>query len=380
MRPEVLAFVWVYPNQRGFHPYIYRLHSLLAHFDTRVVVNDSASIPKLELPPDRCLVVPCGSSSLGAQGVYGLCMAATRARLRPERTVFLASLFAPFLAVARPSRSALFWEEHPLHAYPQHPRGRIATLKRIKNAAMLRLYYAGARAAGAVMPTGVDMVEDLRGHGCISTRIHDIPLGVDPLFAPPSIGDAPPRPKTDVLRLVCVGRLTEERGGPILFDALAAVNRNGIKVHLTLPGPDEWDRAYIAKRSADPAIRNALTVRDRPLRGAYIAQLRHEDVGFCLTADTPYRAFGVQTKLFEFLAAGLPVIANDLITHTRYLKHGHDSWLVNFTAASVAEALEMLWRERDTLLPKLRAGAAESGRAYMWPALESQFLRIVRSL
>jgi glycosyltransferase involved in cell wall biosynthesis len=379
-RPEVLAFVWVYPNQRGFQPFICRLRSLLANFDTLVVVNDATSIPNLELPPDRCLDMPCRSSSLGALAGYGLRMAALLARLRPERTVFLASIFAPFVAVARPARSALFWDEHPLHAYPQQPRGRPVRLKRIKNAAMLRLCYAGARAAGALMPTGVDMVEDLRRHGCPSVRIHDIPLGVDPLFtAAASRGREPSQPKTDRLRVLCVGRLTEDRAGPLLFDALAVVNREGIKVDLSILGADAWDRAYIAKRSADPAIRDALTIRERPPRDAYIAQLHQADAGYCLIADTPYR-FGVQTKIFEFLAAGLPVLANDIPTSTRYLEHGRNSWIVKYSAASLAEALEMLWRERDTLLPRLRAGAEESGRAYLWPALEPRFLNIIRSL
>lgn len=52
-------------------------------------------------------------------------------------------------------------------------------------------------------------------------------------------------------------------------------------------------------------------------------------------------------KVFEFLAAGLPVIANDIQTHTKYLSDGVNSLIIPYEAGAFADAMLRLIENPD---------------------------------
>ncbi len=112
-------------------------------------------------------------------------------------------------------------------------------------------------------------------------------------------------------RLAYVGAITRHRGAIEMVDVLGALDRPGeADVRLTLIGPvgesglDEEMRG----RAGWPRV-DQLGLCDRSTVAAELARAR---VGFVLWHPTRKHAEGaVPVKLFEYLAAGLPVIASD---------------------------------------------------------------------
>lgn len=110
-------------------------------------------------------------------------------------------------------------------------------------------------------------------------------------------------PNRKAKKLVYVGRLSAEKGVPILFDSLANLKARGYEVKLTLLGDGE-DRQYLENLARET------NVSDRVSFGGFVDQetiaktLRESDI-FVL----PSFAEGIPVALMEAMAIGIPVIA-----------------------------------------------------------------------
>jgi glycosyltransferase involved in cell wall biosynthesis len=103
------------------------------------------------------------------------------------------------------------------------------------------------------------------------------------------------------------------------------------------------------------------------------------DAGLCLWEDLPWYRFNPPTKLFEYLVAGLPVLASNIRTHTEYIRDGHNGLVFDYSAAGLARAIERLWQQRASLAD-LKQRARASSDAYLWPAIEPAFLHSVQKV
>ena len=71
-------------------------------------------------------------------------------------------------------------------------------------------------------------------------------------------------------------------------------------------------------------------------------------------------------KLFEYMAAGLPVLAMRMPCHADVVCDGEYAfWVEQPDVASVRSALRQVWRERDSL-SRLGSEAARAARAWTW--------------
>ncbi|MFL0800334.1 MAG: glycosyltransferase family 4 protein [Agarilytica sp.] len=110
-------------------------------------------------------------------------------------------------------------------------------------------------------------------------------------------------PERKATKLVYVGRLSAEKGVPILFESLNLLKAQNIEVELTLLGDGE-DRSFLEDLARE------MNVDDRVIFGGFVDQ---ETIASTLRASDifvlPSFAEGIPVALMEAMAIGIPVIA-----------------------------------------------------------------------
>lgn len=180
-------------------------------------------------------------------------------------------------------------------------------------------------------------------------RIGIARCGVDSLF----LDDSALAPIPATPRLVCVARLSAQKGLPLLIEAAAALHARGVDFHLTLCGDGEL-RGTIESAIAAAGIGERVTLAGNC---DAITVRRHltEARAFVL----PSFAEGLPVVIMEALALGRPVIAS-AIAGTPELVDASCGWLIPAgSAEALVEAMAAaLAAETETLT---RMG--ETGRA-----------------
>lgn len=110
-------------------------------------------------------------------------------------------------------------------------------------------------------------------------------------------------PKGTARKLVYVGRLSAEKGLPILFDSLNQLKSRGTVVDLTILG-DGPDRRYLESMVSDMGLGGQVEFTGFVDQDTIAETLRNGDI-FVL----PSFAEGIPVALMEAMAIGLPVIA-----------------------------------------------------------------------
>jgi len=167
--------------------------------------------------------------------------------------------------------------------------------------------------------------------------------------------DASPRPAPNRPKLVCVGRLTPEKGCLILLEAVRRVADRGRPVEVELIG-DGPQRGAIEAAIARLGLTGSVAVK---------GWLGSDAVAGAITSARalvlPSFAEGLPVVLMEALAMGRPVVTTRIAAVAELVEPGVSGWLVNAgDPASLAEAIgEVL----DAAPPTLdRMGAAGRDR------------------
>jgi len=179
-------------------------------------------------------------------------------------------------------------------------------------------------------------------------KIRVVRCGVDASFQP-SASLPPCRP-----RLVCVGRLAEQKGQLVLIQAAAILSEDGIDFELVLVG-DGPMRSEIEALIARLGLgRNVVLAGWKS--GAEVRRAILESRALVL----PSFAEGLPVVLMESLALGRPVVTTYIAGIPELIRHGVNGWLVPAgSVADLAHALrEVLAADPDDLARMGRDGAA----------------------
>jgi glycosyltransferase involved in cell wall biosynthesis len=168
--------------------------------------------------------------------------------------------------------------------------------------------------------------------------------------------------ETDTLFLT-QGLLTRGRGLSLLLDAFRKVPKNR---HLFIVGSGPLEAQVRAACANSPNIHwHPMVPSDSVLEmtaGADFGLALIEPI--CLS----YR-FATPNKLFEYISAGVPVIASRLPAMSEILKDGGMGWLVDPNVESIASLVASLDRTYSTLA-KQRAGNAKD--RFVWESQEGE--------
>ena len=155
------------------------------------------------------------------------------------------------------------------------------------------------------------------------------PLGIDPAeFAPKE------RRKTDssTVQLLCVGRLSEEKGQALLLEAVAALSARGLSVELHLVG-DGPDRRWLEEHARQLGVSSQVVFEGWIDQPGLMALYSNTDI-FVLSS----LAEGIPMVLIEAMAQEKPCVAPCIAGIPELIEHGVSGLL--FSVADVGDLSE----------------------------------------
>jgi glycosyltransferase involved in cell wall biosynthesis len=157
------------------------------------------------------------------------------------------------------------------------------------------------------------------------------------LFARPD--GAPPRPTAD---LVYLGGLSERAGIFVLLDALEILAGSGIKPTVRLAGYTDGAKGLA---TIDAALRKRGLCEQVEFHGRLAhtqvpGWLRAGRIGLVMLQAVPKFMKNIPSKMFEYWACGLPVLASDLPPIRQFLVEGENGYL--FAPASAPRLAERI--------------------------------------
>jgi phosphatidyl-myo-inositol alpha-mannosyltransferase len=190
-----------------------------------------------------------------------------------------------------------------------------------------------------------------------------VPNGVDTEAAPEG-----PKPPSDELRLLFVGRAEERKGLPVLLSAFQALVEH-VPSRLTVVGADPEE---VSRLTADPDVLSHIDVLGKVSDSVLWRQLGDADL-LCAPSLTG-ESFGM--VLTEAFAAGTPVIASKIAGYSDVVTDGVDGVLVPpADPQALAEELQLLAHEPERLQAMGEAGR-KSAQRYAWPRVADEVKQV----
>jgi len=361
-------------SQPGYLDFSYRIQSLFKHYQVTILSQDVLSQPELLVHGVHYQALGRRSGKFGWLSYLWKCASVIRT-LKPDLAVLLHSGAAPVSLLIGKIPSCLYWNEHPtnLNHYPEN----FSPVRHALAGATHWLVFLGARHANLVMPIGEEHRDDLLENGCSSERVRMIYMGVADTFSGCGVkeGDRHGKP----LELIYVGTVNAPRGRDVMLEGMAEVMLARIDAHLTIVGAWEDQLSYCRTKIAQLGIERHVRVLGRVTGNEIPRLLASADIGICLWEDKLWWRFNPPTKLFEYLAAGLPVLASDIRTHKRYIEDWKNGFIFEYSAKGLARAIAELAINQEKL-PKMKSIAFNSGQQYLWSKIEPDFIDAVKKV
>ena len=175
----------------------------------------------------------------------------------------------------------------------------------------------------------------------------------------PMIGAVEQQPKSAHFELLCHGMFAPDRGYEELIDCAALVEPYDIQVRMRGYGVRTQEYQERAARTGQKNILFSEKVPSDQVCSA--ASASHVGVALTRPVSKSYE-LTVSNKLFEYLAAGLPVILSDVPEHRMLNERYHFGMILDkITPEALAEAAIRL-KEDPTLYQELRENAMLASR------------------
>lgn len=180
-----------------------------------------------------------------------------------------------------------------------------------------------------------------------------------------------------------LGGLERNRGSKVMIAAFAEVVAQMPAARLLIVGhfmpPDLEDE--IRADAAAHGIAHAITITGRVPFEQIGNYLRQASVGWVTWQAVPKNQKNIPTKLFEYMAFGLPVVSSDLPSTRLFIEPGVNGWLANAADPSAhATTLLQLLRNPDAAQAMGRAGRRLVETRYNWNMMGPKLLALYDQL
>ncbi len=165
------------------------------------------------------------------------------------------------------------------------------------------------------------------------------------------------------INIVYVGTLHYERNLIKLSQAVEQANAGGMPFHLSLVG-DGTERsdleAFAAQTNGRISVVPSIPHNEVP---GFLARAH---VGALPFPDEEKFQVSSPIKLFEYMAAGLPILATRIACHTDVIGDGrYIFWAEDASIEGLAAAMRQIWRERESL-EEMGTLSAEAAKSWTW--------------
>lgn len=246
---------------------------------------------------------------------------------------------------------------------------------------LLPLVSGAARASAAVADELITVHEPLRQlsirRGVPPEKISVVMNSADPRLFDPSRHPRRPFMEDGELRLIHHSNLQRIYGLEVLIEAVARIGQSlPLRVDIYGDGPyrPELEAAVARTGTADRVHLNGFVpIEDLPglIAGA--------DLGVVPTLPEPYLQFSLSTKLLEYAAMGITIVASDLAT----VRAHFTAEAIRYVPGGDPEALATAIRELaadPVAAARFGAEAHRQAAAYGWEVQAARYLQIVERL
>jgi glycosyltransferase involved in cell wall biosynthesis len=192
------------------------------------------------------------------------------------------------------------------------------------------------------------MKQDICARGIPAEKVTPVPMGVDLGEIP---DDPPALPKTGppTVLLGYLGLLSADRRLGMLLDMLTDLRKSGVPAQLLLIG-DAYatkDRASLERRAAELGIAQFVEITGFLPRKLALERMRTADIALSPIYPSPMFRVASPTKLVEYLALRLPVVANDQPEQKLILRESRAGVCTPWGARHFARSIRWLMRQND---------------------------------
>lgn len=367
-------------NQPGFLDFSYRIDALAKNYQVTVISQFELTQAELQFKNLTNHIIRIGHGKLGWMTYILRCANYVR-KHQPDILVLLHSATAPISLFVCSTPVCLYWNEHPTNL-AHVVKGFLPVRNSLAKMVHWLVFY-GAKRADLIMPIGEDHYEDLIRHGVEVAKIKFLYMGVADYFRQENA--LPHTQEMKPIHFMYIGTVSQARGRDVMLNAMAILSKETIisqqqnALKLTIIGATEAELAFCQQRVEDLKIAQYVTIKRR-LPGYEIPQyLAQADVGICLWEPNQWNQFNPPTKLFEYLVAGIPVLASNIRTHTRYIHDWQNGLIFDYDETSLAHAILQLYNSKNQI-PAFKNHAVISGRQYVWSKIEPVFLSAIKDL
>lgn len=199
-----------------------------------------------------------------------------------------------------------------------------------------------------------------------------------------SRGERGSEPEAEVEPVVLyLGGMERNRGAALMVEAFAHVLREMPAARLLVVGhfmPPELE-GEIMEHAARLGVAGALTLTGRVPFESIGRYLQQAAVGWVTWQAARKNEKNIPTKLFEYMAYGLPLVSSDLASTRPFVHDGVNGYRVRADdPAAHAAAILSLLRDRKYAARLGRAGQILVQERWNWQAMEKRLLRLVEEL
>jgi len=188
------------------------------------------------------------------------------------------------------------------------------------------------------------MKQEIARKGVDAARMTAVPMGVDLSQLPPPPTVSRPVASGAALLLGYLGTLDANRGLQILIDMLKLLHAQGLPVRLLLVGDahDQRDRIRLLDHARRSGVDSSVEFTGMLPRAEALARFAVVDVALSPIPPSPIFDVASPTKLVEYLALGIPVVANTHPEQREVLRESGGGICVPWHARHFARAVRCL--------------------------------------
>jgi glycosyltransferase involved in cell wall biosynthesis len=180
------------------------------------------------------------------------------------------------------------------------------------------------------------------------------------------------------LRLAHHSNLQRIYGLDVAVQAVARLDAQALPHRLDVYGDGPF-RAEVEEAIARTAVADRVHLRGRVPMDDLPALLAASDIGLVPSRPEPYLQYSLSTKLLEYAAMGVPIIASDLRTFRAHFTDAAIRYVPGGDPAALAEAIGGLAANPDAAA-RLGREAQQQAAAYGWDVQARQYVEIVERL